>query len=194
MRRIVCVTGGIGSGKSTVCKYLFNKGLPVFFSDDRAKEIMHQDSKVRDSIVAIFGSEVYATNGQLNKEALANAIFNNSNLKVQLEKVVHPAVHADFKRWCDAQQAPVLIKETPLAIEKGDTTCTELLVVMASESTRIARVRERNPNWTIDEIKARITNQASDDDRKKKASILIWNDASLQDLYNQIDQLLTKWI
>lgn len=194
MKRIICVTGGIGSGKSAVCTYFAAKGLPVYYSDDRAKAIMVENEAVRKALVSLFGGPIYDDSGALNTSYLAQAIFTDERLKRQLEQVVHPAVHEDFKQWVVAQESTVLIKETPLAIEKGDTTCSELLVVMAASSTRIQRVQARNPNWTMDEISARISNQATDEERKKKASILVTNDASLDDLYVQLDQLLTKWI
>ncbi len=194
MKRIICVTGGIGSGKSAVCAYFASKGLPVYYSDDRAKAIMVENETVRKALVSLFGGAIYIDSGALNTSYLAQAIFTDERLKRQLEQVVHPAVHEDFKQWVVAQESTVLIKETPLAIEKGDATCSELLVVMAASSIRIQRVQARNPNWTMDEISARISNQATDEERKKKASILVTNDASLDDLYVQLDQLLTKWI
>jgi dephospho-CoA kinase len=194
MKRIVCVTGGIGSGKSAVCAYLALKGLPIYYSDIRAKEIMVENPSVRKALTSLFGTTVYSNDGELNKDVLAQAIFNNVELKQQLEQIVHPAVHEDFKNWAQSQQAPVVIKETPLAIEKGDSTCQELLVVMASLATRVQRIQARNPEWSIEEITARISNQVSDDEREKKASILVWNDASLDELYHKLDQLLTKWI
>lgn len=194
MKQIVCVTGGIGSGKSAVCAYFESKGLPIYNSDNRAKEIMVDNTSVRNALIYLFGTTVYSKDGELNKEVLAQAIFNNAELKQKLEQIVHPAVHEDFKNWAQSQQGPVLIKETPLAIEKGDTTCQELLVVIASSATRIQRIQVRNPEWSIEEITARISNQVSDEERKKKASILVWNDASLDELHHQLDQLLTKWI
>ena len=140
MTHVVCITGGIGSGKSTVCKYIEQRGYPVYYSDTRAKELMEHDHQIREQIIAVFGPTIYTDSEELNRSELARHIFNDPDLKQSLESIVHPRVHKDFVQWSKAQTSQLLFKESPLALEIGDQSCQTIVVVHAEVELRISRV------------------------------------------------------
>jgi dephospho-CoA kinase len=193
MTHVVCITGGIGSGKSTVCKYLEERGYPVYYSDTRAKELMEYDHQIRKELIAVFGTRVYTESEGLNLPELARLIFNNPDLKRSLEMIVHPRVHDDFVKWCNAQTSQLLFKESPLALEIKDNSCNTILVVHAKEELRLARVLIRNSEWTKEDVQARMRNQISDEHRLRQAHHVLDNSDTIEALKNEVDQLLTKW-
>lgn len=194
MKRVICISGGIGSGKSTVCSYLKGKGFGVYNSDERAKILMHQDERLRSQIIDAFSSKAYTVSGELNRTFLSEQIFKNPSSKAILESFVHPAMRSDFASWAASQEQNVVFKESALAIEIEDQSCSELLVVLASMETRIERVLGRSPELTRADIKKRIEHQVSDQIRREKASFVIENEGSLESLHKQVDQFLTRII
>lgn len=191
MNRIICITGGMGSGKSAVCQMLMDRGYPVYIADDRAKALMHDDSKVVSAIIAEFGSEVYVE-GELQRAQLAQIIFNNDDRRLALEAIVHPAVRADFEQWQKNQTSALIFKESALVFEKGDPSCSEIACVMAPERVRVERIKTRNPKWSEAEIHARMATQWSDEQRQAHADLLITNANSLRDLEQEVDYFLSK--
>ncbi len=125
MSKVICITGGIGSGKSTVCRYLEERGYPVYYSDLRAKALMESDSQIRAQLIAVFGPAIYMDSEELNRPELARRIFNDPDLKQSLESIVHPRVHQDFVQWSKEQTSPLLFKESPLALEIEDQSCQQ---------------------------------------------------------------------
>ena len=115
MKEIVCLTGGMGSGKSTVARLLLEEGFAVYNSDDRAKALMLEPA-VREEVETIFGSSAYAEDGSLNRSFLSKQIFSNPNRKVQLEAIIHPAVRTDFNLWLEQAKGKVVFKESALSI------------------------------------------------------------------------------
>ncbi len=193
MSEVICITGGIGSGKSTVCRYLEQSGYPVYYSDIRAKALMESDNQIQEQLIALFGSNIYTGNKQLNRPELAKRIFNNPDLKQSLEAIVHPHVHEDFVQWCNSQTSHLVFKESPLAVEIDDKSCQILIVVNAEEELRISRVLARNPEWTRDDVQARIKNQLSDKQRISLSHEILDNSGTTEALKKKVNQLLTKW-
>lgn len=193
MNHVVCITGGIGSGKSTVCKYIEQRGYPVYYSDTRAKELMEHDHQIREQLIAVFGPSIYTDSEELNRPELARHIFNHPDLKQSLESIVHPLVHEDFVQWSNAQTSNLLFKESPLALEIGDQSCQTIVVVHAEAELRISRVLIRNSDWTREDVEARMRNQISDEQRLNLAHQILDNSSTPEALQEKLDQLLTKW-
>ena len=192
MSHVVCISGGIGSGKTTVCKYLESLGYPVYYSDARAKELMLNDAELRTQIISIFGPEAYEGN-RLNRGLLANLIFKKEELKLKLEKIVHPRVREDFKQWLRVHDEPLVFKESPIAIEIHDKSCNDLWLVTAPEEMRLKRILQRNPNWSREDVVQRMKNQLGDHDRNGVGVQRLDNSSSLESLLIQVDDALAKW-
>jgi len=193
MSKVICITGGIGSGKSTVCNYLEQSGYPVYYSDTRAKSLMESDFQIREQLIAVFGSSVYAKDDKLNSPELAKLIFNIPEFKKTLESIVHPRIHEDFTQWSKAQTSHLLFKESPLALEIDDESCQTIVVVHAEAELRISRVLHRNSDWTREDVEARMRNQISDEQRLHLAHQVLDNSGTPEALKKGVDQLLIKW-
>jgi len=193
MSKVICISGGIGSGKSTVCSYLEERGYPVYYSDVRAKALMEGDPKIREQLIAVFGPSIYTDNQALNRPELARLIFNHQDLKESLESIVHPRVHEDFVQWSNDQTSYLLFKESPLALEIDDQSCQTILVVHVEAELRISRVLSRNSNWSREDVEARMRNQLSDEQRLQLAHQVLDNSGTPEALHEKLDQLLTKW-
>jgi len=193
MSKVICISGGIGSGKSTVCRYLEERGYPVYYSDVRAKALMEGDPQIREQLIAVLGPSIYTESQALNRPELARRIFNHPDLKESLESIVHPRVHEDFVQWSNAQTSHLLFKESPLALEIDDQSCQTILVVHAEAELRISRVLSRNSNWSREDVEARMRNQLSDEQRLQLAHQVLDNSGTPEALREKLDQLLTKW-
>lgn len=194
MKRVFCVTGGIGSGKSTVCKILENKGKQVYYSDERAKFLMSHNDDLKRGIVGIFGNNSYTSHGTLDRSFLSAKIFADSSLKLALEELVHPAVREDFDLWLLQNEASIVFKESALVLEKTDRSCQEILVIMADQERRIQRVLERSPELSRTDIIHRISNQTSDQTRREGSSFIIENNSDKKTLEQQVDYFLASVI
>ena len=194
MKRVFCVTGGIGSGKSTVCKILENKGMQVYYSDERAKFLMSHNDDLKRGIVGIFGNNSYTSNGTLDRSFLSAKIFADTSLKLALEELVHPAVREDFDLWLLQNEASIVFKESALVLEKTDRSCQEILVIMADQERRIQRVLERSPELSRTDIMNRISNQTSDQTRRDGSSFIIENNSDKKTLEQQVDYFLASVI
>lgn len=171
---LVGLTGGIGSGKSTVARLFVALGVPVFQSDEEARQITDTDGTVRKAITDAFG-EVY--NGSvLNRQLMAEKVFNNPNALKQLNAIVHPAVGKKFAQWVEQHHSfPVLLKEAAILIESGaHVGVDQIILVKADEQTRIQRVMKRN-GWTEDEVRSRMSRQLSDSEKEAYADFVITN-------------------
>ena len=194
MKRVFCVTGGIGSGKSTVCKILENKGMQVYYSDERAKFLMSHNHDLKRGIVRIFGNNSYTSHGTLDRSFLSAKIFADSSLKLALEELVHPAVREDFDLWLLHNEASIVFKESALVLEKTDRSCQEILVIMADQERRIQRVLERSPELSRTDIMNRISHQTSDQTRREGSSFIIENNSDKKTLEQQVDYFLASVI
>lgn len=176
----VGITGGIGSGKSTVCKIFECLGAPIYYADDRAKELMHSSVKLKVEITKLLGEQAYLRNGELNRNFIADEIFKNDALRLKLNQIVHPFVIKDGQKW-QKQHAncKYTIKEAALLVQSGSYKYLDkLIVVTAPESLRIQRILKRNPNMTIDDIKRRLSAQMKEDELVKYADWVITNDGT----------------
>lgn len=184
----VGLTGGIGSGKTTVAKLFAKKGIPVYYADTRAKYLMTYDKSLKSQIIEAFGRDVYHRNGRLNRKALASIIFNDKSKLAIVNSLVHPAVAADGKAWYEAQKTPYAIKEAALMIESGSHQDLDILVVVTADiEERIRRVQKRD-HASIKDVEARINNQLTDAERLAHADYVIDNnDRNI--LQEQVDAL-----
>ena len=168
------VTGGIGSGKSTVCRVFSILGAPVFSADEAARIIMDTDPDVIKAVNDIVGKNVYS-NGKLLRRELAELIFNNTILLEKINSLVHPLIFRQFEDWEKSQDYPYVIMEAAILFESGaDKMVDKILTVTAPEEERIMRIQKRN-NLTREEIIARIKNQFDDEFRIKRSDYVVDN-------------------
>lgn len=173
----VGITGGIGSGKTTVCHIFATLGIPVYSADERAKILMTEDDELRAQITHIFGTEAYLADKTLNRKHLSSIVFGDKDKLKALEAVVHPAVHRDGENWHNAQEnVPYTLKEAALLIENGSyKEFDEMIMVYTPEETRIERVMVRDKT-TREAVEARIKAQMSDEEKVKLCDYVIYND------------------
>ena len=183
----VGVTGGIGAGKSTVCKIFTVLGLPVYDADQRAKQLMETSAELISEIQQAFGPESYI-NHRLNRPYLARLVFSKEEEVNKLNQLVHPKVGEDYQRWATKHEKnfPYIIKEAALLIESGSyKQLDHLVVVDAPEDLRIKRVISRDPHRDEEQIRAIISKQLSDSVRNAQADSIIYNDEK-QSLVKQV--------
>jgi len=174
------ITGGIGSGKSLVCRIFRVLGVPVYDADSRAKSVMTSDGILVMAIKKEFGSLAYREDGSLNNEYLAKAVFGNAGRLQTLNRLVHPAVGADYARWVERYAASrYIIKEAALLYEAGSySALNKIVVVFAPEELRLKRVLQRDPQRNRQQVMNIIASQLSDDEKRKRADFVIINDES----------------
>jgi dephospho-CoA kinase len=171
----VGITGGIGSGKSTVAKVFEMLGIPVYYADDAAKRLMNEDDNLKRKIQALFGEAVYK-NGLLDRKQLAAIVFNAPEKLILLNSVVHPATIADAEQWMQQQTTPYAIKEAALIFESGTQQQLDYIIgVYAPVPLRIQRSMHRD-GITRDEVIARINKQIDDSIKMRLCNFVITND------------------
>lgn len=172
----VGITGGIGSGKTTVCRIFESLNIPVYYADDRAKWLMSNDLILKSAITELFGVEAYLPNGTLHRAHIANIAFKNSSKLSQLNNLVHPAVARDSEAWFLAlTNTPYALKEAALLIEsKGYLQLDKLIVVSAPEALRIERVMKRD-NCSQEEVLSRIAKQIPETEKLALADYTVNN-------------------
>ena len=169
------ITGGIGSGKSTVAQIFNVLGIPVYSSDDAAKRLMNEDEELKINILKSFGKESYS-NGKLNRKYLAEQAFNDRTKIELLNSLVHPATIKDAAGWMEKQTAPYVIKEAALIFESGSDKFLDAVIGVKSPlSLRIERTMKRN-NVTASDIEARIKLQMDEDEKMALCDYIIVND------------------
>ena len=183
----VGITGGIGSGKSTVCDILRELDVAVYNSDVRAKELMTESVSLRQALVERFGEEVYNAEG-LNRAYLSQRVFGSASELEALNAIVHPAVMADFDAWAEAQQGNYVVLESAILFEAQLENRVDVVVsVMAPESLRVERAMQRD-GASREQIVARIKAQMSDDERSDRSKYAIVN-IDLEELREEVEQL-----
>lgn len=171
------LTGGIGSGKSTAARLFEKIGVPVYYSDLRAKELM-LTKEVSDRIRAEFGEECYDLSGALQREYLSRMVFSDPRKLALLNSIVHPAVAADFRVWASGQSSGYVIQEAAILIESGACRdVDEIIVVTAPEELRVERVMKRDGS-SQEDIRRRVSAQMTDLQRAKYADYTIIADES----------------
>jgi len=170
------VTGGIGSGKSIVCKVFECLGVSIYNADQRAKALMQQDESVVSQIKAAFGAASYK-DGRLNRDYLAEKVFNDQEQLKTLNAIVHPAVGRDFESWAMEQAPPYVIKEAALIFEsQSHQSLNHVICVSAPESLRVHRVLMRDAYRTKAEIQNIMSNQLPESEKVNMADYVIIND------------------
>jgi len=182
----VGLTGGIGSGKTTVSNFLLEYGIPVYNSDSQGKKLMNTNLELISDIVNIFGESVY-NNGILNTNLLSSIVFSDPEKIKQLNNLVHPKVAEDFNQWVGKNNnQPILIKEAAILIESGAyLNMDKIILVISKKSNRINRVSKRD-NSDLESIEKRINFQLTDDEKIQYADYIIENNSSLDDLKNEV--------
>ena len=169
------LTGGIGSGKTTVAKVFEVLGIPVYYADDAAKKLMNEDEELKQKIKLQFGESVY-TKGNLNKKQLADIVFNDPGKLDQLNALVHPATIKDAERWMQKQTTAYTLKEAALIFESGaQQNLDHVIGVTAPTPLRIQRTMQRD-GITREEVIARMDKQMDDTIKMKLCDFLIKND------------------
>ena len=168
------ITGGIGSGKTIVCRVFNILGIPVFSADEEAKEAMEIDTTIILKLNAIAGKDLYAE-GALNKAELARLIFNNRYMLEKVNSIVHPVIFNRFAEWEKKQNAPYVIMEAAILFESGGFNMVDrIATVIVPVEERIERVIQRN-NITREQVIERIENQMSDNEKIKQSDYVINN-------------------
>lgn len=188
MTKIIGLTGGIGSGKTTIANYFSTLGFPVYIADDEARKIMRLPEIVQ-AIKNTFGDTVFE-NAILNREKLANIVFNDPEKLKKLNDIVHPAVKKDFQKWILNYKAfPYIIYEAAILFETGRyKDCDSVITVTAPLESRIERVINRD-NTTREQVLDRINKQWNDEQRNSKSDYVIEN-SNLESAKLQIDKIL----
>ena len=190
----VGITGGIGSGKSTVSRFFSELGVPVYDSDQRAKSLMQHDDSIIIKIKKEFGDDSYLNN-ILNRSHIAEIVFKNELKLKQLNAIVHPVVRTDFNNWLSQNSnARFVIKEAAIMIESGAyKDLDKLIVVNANREQKIKWIKKRD-HLLLEDIENRIQNQLSDKIRNQYADFIIENNSSKKVLKQQVLSIYNKLI
>lgn len=191
---LVGVTGGIGSGKTTVVNLFKDLNVPVYIADEEAKRLMQEDNALVAEIKNVIGDDAYE-DGQLNRSFISKMVFENTNKLNALNAIVHPAVRNDFRTWALKQNSPYVIYESALIFEYNqERFFDDIILVTAPKDLRINRVRNRS-GLSKNDIKNRMKQQMDDKLKKDKVNYIIEN-ININDLYKEIriinDNILNK--
>ncbi|TNJ43093.1 dephospho-CoA kinase [Tamlana fucoidanivorans] len=171
---VVGLTGGIGSGKTTVAKLFEDFGVPVYIADIEAKKLMNQSKVIKRKLIQLFGEEAYK-GGVLNRPFLADAIFNNEVFLEKMNSIIHPRVARHFEKWIAKQNVPYVIKEVAILFENGGyKVCDYVITVTAPKETRIKRLLKRD-HTSVARIEAIMRNQWTDEARIERSDFVIEN-------------------
>lgn len=189
MTKIIGLTGGIGSGKSTVANYMATKGIPVYIADLEAKKIM-EDTEVIREVQKIFNENVILDNGFLDRAKIAQIVFADKERLHALNELIHPKVKNHFREWLKSHEnEKFIIKEVAILFESGgDKECDKVILVTAPMETRIQRTVKRD-GVDPEAVKARIKNQLSDEEKMVKSDYIIEN-ISLNKMFLQVDGII----
>ena len=188
----VGLTGGIGSGKSTVSKILISKGFSVYNSDNRAKWLMNNNDNLKSNIISIFGNKAYLK-GSLNRKYLSAKVFNDSLKLKALNNLVHPLVAIDFKNWLLHQKSKDFVfKEAAILIESGAyKEMDKIIVVSCPENIRLERVLKRDGN-SPELVKKRMQNQISETEKINHADFVVKNNGNESDLVLEVEFVISE--
>ena len=185
---IIGLTGGMGAGKTTVAKMFEELGIPVYYADNRAKELMEEEPDLVAAITDLFGEKAYEE-GRLNNRYLAGIVFEDEKKLKELESLVHPVVREDFKKWAKKQKAPYIIVENAILHKSGMDKLVDLVIfVKTNDENKISRVRKRD-GLPAEAIKQRLKNQNNDVFLLKKSDFVIENNSSIANLEKKIQEI-----
>ena len=189
MTRIIGLTGGIGSGKSTVASYIASKGIPVYIADEEARKLM--DSKVMiNKIQAIFEESILTIELKKKKKKIGNIVFSQPEKLAQLNAIVHPEVKKHFEKWVKKHKnQSFVVKEVAILFETGGhLACDKVIMITAPQEIRIERAMKRD-NIARESVLNRIENQLPEAEKIKLSDFVVHN-MDLQSTFTQIDQIL----
>lgn len=190
--KIIGITGGIGSGKSTVSELIEDAGYPVYYSDIRAKTIVHDNAELKQKIKELLGEKAYDENGFYDRKYVAETVFENEELLLKLNSLIHPAVKMDFEKWVSQQTTPFVFKETALLFElKLNKSCYKSLLVTADDNCRLKRVMDRD-NKTYREVETIMLRQMPEKDKVKLTDYIIFNNDGLEELEQETKKILAE--
>ena len=170
------LTGGIGSGKSTVAKVFELLRVPVYYADNRSKYILQNNSLVKEKLREYWGEIIFDSAGNIDTKALAEIVFKNEAELQKLNALLHPLVADDYNKWLSLQNCAFVIKEAAILVESGSyRTCDKIIVVSVPEALAIKRVKSRD-NVSEEQVKARMSKQMPNDEKIKYADFVIVND------------------
>tara|TARA_R100000935_G_C2799026_1_gene149571 strand:- start:121 stop:711 length:591 start_codon:yes stop_codon:yes gene_type:complete len=189
--RIVGLTGGMGSGKTTVANFFKELGVPIYIADNAGKTLMNTNAEVKSKIISLFGEQTYS-DGHLDRKFLASQVFNSSDKLEQLNNIVHPAVGLDFLEWKNKQDSSYVIYEAAILFEAGGyKKCDLVILVSAPIKDRIKRLMARDKS-SLEEIEERIKHQWSDEKKRKLSNFEIINKnlSSTQEQVRNLHEIL----
>ena len=187
---VVGLTGGIGSGKTTVAELFSELEVPVYIADVEAKALMNRSKVIRRKLIALFGEDAYKNN-MLNRPFLASKIFNDETLLQKMNAIVHPKVASHFKRWLKKQTAPYIIKEVAILFENNShRSCDFVITVTAPEHIRVNRVIKRD-NTSKEKVRLIMNNQWKDDKKIELSDYVITN-TDLENTKKQVVKIHKK--
>jgi dephospho-CoA kinase len=188
MTKIIGLTGGIGSGKTTVARYIASQGIPVYIADEEAKKVMNTPDVV--SLVAKAFGDTVLENGVINRQKLAQLVFNAPEKLQQLNNIIHPKVKQDFENWVQKHHNhPFVIKEAAILFESGSYQfCDKIITVTAPENVRLQRVMSRD-SVTKNQVLARMQNQWKEEEKIALSDYVIQN-INIEDTKSQVDNIL----
>ena len=186
----IAVTGNIGCGKTTICQMMENEGVPVYYSDVHAKQLMNQNESLIDSIKERFGKESYY-DGMLNRKWIASIVFDDATALNDLNNLVHPVVQKDYLDWLSQQTKDIVAYESAILIEHGNQGDFDFVIlVQCPEKIRSVRIQKRD-GLTLDEVQARTRFQLQEEEKIKYADYLIEN-TSLEEAKQQLRTVISS--
>lgn len=170
------LTGGIGSGKSTIAQVIKHIGYPVYIADKEAARLMDSHPDIRKDITERLGANCYTSEGHINKPVLAQIIFENKEALEEVNRIVHPRVMEAFEQWAAMQSTSLVFCETAILYESGlERYFDAVICVTAPEEVRVRRVMERD-HCELKDVMARVRNQMDEDEKCQRANFVIYND------------------
>ena len=184
---VVGLTGGIGSGKTTVAKYFQNLGIPLYIADVEAKKLMNSSKVIKRKLIDLFGEKAYENN-ELNRSFLASRIFSNDQLLKKMNAIIHPKVGEHFNKWLKKQNSPYVLKEAAIIFENNlQSNYDYIITVVADKEERVKRLRSRD-NMTEDRMEAIMAKQFDDQTKIELSDFVITNN-DLKTLPEQVDKI-----
>ena len=184
----VGLTGGIGSGKSTVARLFQLLNVPVYESDESAK-LLYFEPEIRKQVISLLGEAAYLSENELNSKWIADKIYANSSLRVSTNEIIHPAVGRHYQKWLAQQKHPYILKVAALIFEADIYKDMDInILVVSPERLKIDRILKRDPQRSLEQIEKIIQSQMSDEVKAKMANVLIYNDEN-QSLIAQVEAI-----